>query len=76
MYIAECAQNTFLYDMIDRTMLVNKRFHILSGTLSKYSKKAVDEHDTIVQYIIKDKYDKAAEAMKAHIDSAGNRMLV
>ena len=39
MYIAECAQNTFLYDMIDRTMLVNKRFHILSGTLNKYSKK-------------------------------------
>ena len=76
MYIAECAQNTFLYDMIDRTMLVNKRFHILSGTLNKYSKKAVDEHETIVQYIINDKYDKAAEAMKAHIDSAGNRMLV
>lgn len=76
MFIAECAQNTFLYDMIDRTMLVNKRFHVLSGTLNQYSKKAVDEHETIVQYIINDEYEKAARSMKEHIDSAGDRMLV
>ncbi len=76
MFIAKCANNTFLYDMIDRVLFVNKRFHILSGTLTRYSGDAIKEHDNIVTAIENNQYDEAAKAMSLHIYQAGERMPV
>lgn len=56
MYIAECTENSFLYDMIDRVNFVTKRFHILSGNLDLYIQTALEEHQAVVDAIMEDRY--------------------
>lgn len=74
-FIAKCSNNTFLYEMIERIHLVTKRFHILSGTLERYSQDAIEGHDQIVNAIMEDRYEDAA-AMEKHIQQVGLRILV
>lgn len=75
-FIAKCSNNTFLYEMIERIHLVTKRFHILSGTLVRYSQDAIEEHNKIVDAIMEDRYEDAAAAMEKHIQQVGLRILV
>ena len=74
MYIAECSENSFLYDMIDRVNFVTKRFHILSGTLDLYIQTALEEHQAVVDAIMEDRYQDAAVAMVRHLNQVGLRM--
>ncbi len=75
-FIAKCSNNDFLYEMIERVHLVTKRFHILSGTLVRYSQDAIEEHDKIVDAIMEDRYEDAAAAMEQHVQQVGLRILV
>ena len=74
MYIAECTENSFLYDMIDRVNFVTKRFHILSGNLDLYIQTALEEHQAVVDAIMEDRYQDAAIAMVRHLNQVGLRM--
>ena len=74
MYIAECSENSFLYDMIDRVNFVTKRFHILSGNLDLYIQTALEEHQAVVDAIMEDRYQDAAVAMVRHLNQVGLRM--
>lgn len=74
MFIAKCTENSILRDMIDKVNFVTKRYHILSGTLDRYSQTAIEEHANVVSAVMEDKYDEAAKAMNIHINQAGLRM--
>ncbi|OOM77527.1 HTH-type transcriptional regulator McbR [Clostridium puniceum] len=74
--IAEYANNSFLRDMIKKANLITKRFLILSGTVDKYGSIANKEHKEIINYIEKEEFELASEAMKRHLQNVNERMLV
>ena len=76
MFIAECTDNSFLCDMLERVHLVTKRYHILAGTINAHTAEAVAEHNRITDFILQDDYDMAIEAMRTHINGVGERMLI
>jgi DNA-binding GntR family transcriptional regulator len=73
--IAEFSKNYFLIDMVRKANLITKRFLVLSGTVSHYTRVANDEHLKIIEYIEEKKYTLASEAMKEHLDNVNRRML-
>lgn len=76
LYLAECTDNNFLYDMLESVHLVTKRYHILAGTINSHMAEAVSEHNKILECILDDNYSGAVDAMREHIDGVGARMLI
>ena len=73
---ARYADNSFLYDMIEKINMVCKRYLVLSGTLDKYTPTALEEHQRIVDLLEQNKIKEASEAMYEHVKKAGERMLL
>lgn len=76
MGIASLAKNGFLYDMIDRTNIVIKRYLILSGTLDKHSNEALNEHEAIVECLEKKDFIAAGDSLKQHLENVEARMFL
>lgn len=76
MGIASMTKNSFLYDMIDRTNIVIKRYLILSGTLDKHSNEALNEHEVIVESLEKKDFVLARDALKQHLENVEARMFL
>ena len=51
------------------------RILVLSGTLDSYKKKAVEEHELIIQYLEQGQKEFAKVALQEHIKNVGSRML-
>lgn len=75
-HLAALANNTFLYDMIERTNIVVERYLVLSGTLAKHSSEAVDEHERIVDCLEAKDFKGAKQALEEHLLHVEERMFV
>lgn len=76
MGIASLAKNSFLYDMIDKTNIMIKRYLILSGTLDKHSDEALSEHEAILDCLEKKDFPAARDALKLHLSNVEERMFL
>lgn len=73
--IAKFTDNEWIYEMVKNINTIIQRFLILSGSLNRYNKLAIEEHGEILKEIENGRYNKAAENMKIHIINVSNRML-
>jgi DNA-binding GntR family transcriptional regulator len=73
--IAKFTDNEWIYEMVKNINTIIQRFLILSGSLNRYNKLAIEEHGEILKEIENGRYNKAAENMKIHIIKVSNRML-
>lgn len=68
--------NRFLYETVKNIEIVIKRYLILSGTLSKYSFVACEEHEKILNALAKNDFEAAGRAMRDHLVNVDRRMLI
>ena len=74
--MAELTDNPFLVDCIQKIKTATNRFHILSGTMERYCAASVKEHEEILGYIEKGRYDFAEIAMRNHISGIASRIFI
>lgn len=74
--LAELSGNHFLLDTIKWIKTSSSRFLILSGTMEKYGPVGVREHDEFVSFLEQGRFDYAELAIRNHVDSIGERILV
>lgn len=72
--IARFTQNSLLYSMVDHIEVLIRRALILSGSLSAHWKKAMREHDQILNALILHDAQAAEKAMRRHVENASGRM--
>lgn len=73
--IAKFTDNEWIYEMVKTINTIIQRFLILSGSLNRYNKVAIQEHEKILKEIESERYSKASESMKTHIINVSYRML-
>ncbi|MBV4421743.1 GntR family transcriptional regulator [Clostridium tyrobutyricum] len=73
--IAKYTKNKWIYDMVKTSNTVVQRYLVLSGSLNKYARVAIEEHEEIVESIKNGEFEKASENMKHHIINVNDRML-
>lgn len=71
--LARATHNQYLLDMVERINMHGSRCLMLSTTLQKSAKAAVDEHESIVISLEKNDIDAAMQAMKKHIQGVKMR---
>ncbi|KOF56427.1 MULTISPECIES: GntR family transcriptional regulator [Clostridium] len=72
--IGKFTYNKWLYEMVKDVNTIIQRYLILSGSLNKYRKVAIEEHENIVSQIKGGDYLGAEESMRIHITNVSNRM--
>lgn len=75
-HLALYTGNRFLYETVKNIELVIKRYLILSGTLSKYSPVACEEHGKILNALAKNDFEAAGQEMREHLVNVDRRMLI
>lgn len=76
MALAKITKNQFLVDMIDRIQTTYNRFLILSGTMDRYGRTGLEEHEEIIAYLERAQFEHAELAMRDHVLNIGNRILI
>lgn len=74
--LASLSKNDFLFEMIDRTNIMIKRYLILSGTLDKHADEAIAEHEMIVKSLEEKDFAAAKNALCRHLENVENRMFL
>lgn len=72
--IASVTNNKKLSEFVENLNTQLQRFLILTGTLQKAAREAVEEHENIVEALRTKKADKAKEAMAYHVRQVSERM--
>lgn len=75
-YIAQLTGNEYLIEFVSKLNKITNRFLLISGTLDKYCKTALEEHRLIISFLEKEQKDYAVLAMRDHIIKASKRILI
>ncbi len=73
--LAKISDNALLIETVHKINAMMIRILVLSGTLDSYKKKAVEEHELIIQYLEQGQKEFAKVALQEHIKNVGSRML-
>lgn len=73
--LAAFTDNKFLLETICDANMTIRRYLMLSGTYTKYSVQANEEHKMIIEYLRKDEFIRAKKAMGMHLEKVSQRML-
>lgn len=67
-----CAsRNPYIIDLMKKIFGQNHRLRILSGQYLQYRlEETAQEHEMILRYLLEKKYNKAAEAMRIHLENS------
>jgi GntR family transcriptional regulator, rspAB operon transcriptional repressor len=72
-FFVSSSGNKYLHQTMDHIYNQNHRLRILSGQkIDTRLKDTQEEHLKIIDFILAEKYDKAADAMKKHLDNSKN----
>ena len=73
--LAKVSGNALLIETVHKVNAMMIRILVLSGTLDSYKKKAVEEHELIIQYLEQGQKEFSKVALQEHIKNVGSRML-
>ncbi|WP_283674296.1 GntR family transcriptional regulator [Butyricicoccus sp. Marseille-Q5471] len=71
--LAQLSGNSFLVDLVERSNLIFKRFHTLSGTLMQNSVAASAEHHIILDALSEQDFGRAELAIRHHLENVNTR---
>ena len=73
--IANFTNNKWILEMVTNVNTIIQRYLILSGSLKKYAKVAITEHEKIMNELKNGNSMEAEKNMRDHINNVNNRML-